>query len=90
MPNDALELVGKPLEEVGAGFRAYFADIMDDWCGTPTGHHPPFPPKRDVFVAIAIHEMAQQLSSVETSKTIRQLALETAIRGLESLAKTER
>ncbi len=83
MPQDVFEPVVQPTKQ-SEGFKAYFSAIIDDYCGTPSGPHTIH--KKDILVALAIQELAQQLSSAEMSKAISKLALAAAEQAIDSVA----
>jgi len=60
---------------IGGSLTALLDDI-DDWCGT--GRKPGFPPRphgmRDLFLAIAIGELAAQIGNAEIRQETGHLA----------------
>jgi len=64
------------MPNISLGQSALMDDI-ENWCGTPPGKFP-FPPKRDglrdLLVAVAIHNLAGQLSDAKVRDQIQGLA----------------
>lgn len=64
---------------------------IDDWCGTGWPRKfPPLPPKKseikDVFISLAIHNLADQISDVKARQKIQSLAAELYVIGGKGMA----
>ena len=62
---------------------------IDDWCGT--GWPRKFPPPKkseikDVFISLAIHNLADQISDVKAREKIQSLAAELYVIGGKGIA----
>jgi hypothetical protein len=70
------------------GSLSAMLDELDDWCGTkpPRKFPPRGPGVRDVLVAVAIHNLAAQISNPKIRSDLQGLAVDLYRSGGQSIA----